>query len=337
MGRCHPMPFCEWSRNDWMKVHEFEEKRLLAVKIFYIFIIIFTIFGNILVLVATWREKKLHQPNKYLIACLAVADLLVGSLVIPLRLYRLHLTKTETFAISIHLHRFMFWIETMAITTSVYTMTIISFDRYLKISKSLQYRLRMTTSRLRKIIFVTGLFSASFSTYLTIPRAGSKTSLFVKDKKLLKEIQTALAVVGFFVPTIVMLVMYALIFIVAHKRQKMLRNGNLGQISNPLGQRTALRNDVKVIRMLFLVVGLFILCWGPFFTSWLLALYYPNFPDYDETSVSYWIRLEKINTAIMEILPMFNSMCNPIIYAWLDLTYRKAFKKLFQQMICRRN
>ena len=335
MGQCYPRPFCQWTRIDWMKVKEFEEKRVLAVKIFYIFIIIFTILGNILVLVATWREKKLHQPNKYFIACLAVADLLVGGLVVPLRLYWKTLPLKEKSAFSLHLHRFMFWIECSVITASVYTMTIISFDRYLKISKPLQYKSRMTTSRLRKIIFSICIFSASLATYITIPRAGSNKSINIKGNKLLKETQTTLAMVAFFVPTMVMLVMYVLIFTVAHKRHKMVRNGELGQTSNAREQRTALRNDLKVVSMLLLVVGVFIVCWGPFFTAWMLILYHPNFPDYDETSLSYWIRFYKISTVIQDILPMFNSLCNPIIYAWLDLTYRTAFKNLFQRIICR--
>ncbi|XP_028398878.1 pyroglutamylated RF-amide peptide receptor-like [Dendronephthya gigantea] len=113
--------------------------------------------------------------------------------------------------------------------------------------------------------------------------------------------------------------MYVLIFTVAHKRQKRLRNGGLGETFNVLDQRTAFRQDLKVIRMLFLVVGLFIICWGPFFIWWLL-------------SFNYWLRLRIIATTI-GILHKSNSLCNPIIYAWLDQTYRKAFKHLFQIMM----
>ncbi|CAB4036242.1 Dopamine receptor 2, partial [Paramuricea clavata] len=49
----------------------------LAEKNILIIFAICTILGNTLVLVATWRERSLHEPNKYFIACLAVADLLV--------------------------------------------------------------------------------------------------------------------------------------------------------------------------------------------------------------------------------------------------------------------
>jgi hypothetical protein len=59
-----------------------------------------------------------------------------------------------------------------------------------------------------------------------------------------------------------MLVMYVLIFHVAHKRQKMRRNGELGRIFNYPNQRTAFRQDLKVIRMLVVVAGVFILCRG---------------------------------------------------------------------------
>ncbi|XP_028398877.1 D(2) dopamine receptor-like [Dendronephthya gigantea] len=337
VAECVPRTLCEWTSNDWMKIAQFEEKRALAEKVIYIVIIIFTILGNTLVLVATWRERDLHQPNKYFIACLALADLLVGVFVVPLRLYKLYLTNETQASISIHLHRFMVWIDTSVITASIYTLTIISFDRYLKISKPLLYRSRITTSVSLKIIFVICIFSSSLATYVTVPRSGSDaTQLSASIQKQVKETQTILAIVSFFVPTIIMLIMYVLIFTVAHKRQKRLRNGGLGETFNVLDQRTAFRQDLKVIRMLFLVVGLFIICWGPFFIWWLLYLYYRRFIDYDNTSLSYWFRLRKIQTAIV-ILPLFNSLCNPMIYAWLDQTYRKAFKHLFHQLVCREN
>ena len=119
---------------------EFQKRFFLLYGIMLILITIFTILGNALILIVTWRERSLHQPNKYFIAFLAVADLFVGALVIPLKVYQLNLDTEQKNAMSVHLCRFFVWIDTFALTTSIYTLTFISFDRYLKISKPLQYK-----------------------------------------------------------------------------------------------------------------------------------------------------------------------------------------------------
>ena len=321
---------------------EYREQLYLAEKITIIILAIFTILGNTLVLVATWRERSLHEPNKYFIVCLAVADLLVGMILEPLRLYQLdsasHLVDFND--PNIHLCRFMAWLDTFALTASIYSLTFISFDRYLKMSKPLQYRSRMTTSKSLKIIFIIWFISTAFATYATTPHSGSRGILLTaigfgcpvdisKEKRFL----TLLAVSAFFLPTIVILIMYALIFVVVHKRQKMLRNGELGQTFNDRNQRSAFLQNLKTIRMLLFVVGVFIFCWGPFFIYALLWHYDPNFIDWDRLwkSSSYRRRINTITIVITRV-PYFNSVCNPIIYACLDRTYRLAFKNLFQRM-----
>jgi hypothetical protein len=67
-----------WTDSDRMKLITFRGKVVLANKFILIIFAISTTLGNTLVLVATWREANLHQPNKYFVACLAIADLLVG-------------------------------------------------------------------------------------------------------------------------------------------------------------------------------------------------------------------------------------------------------------------
>jgi hypothetical protein len=61
-----------WTDSDRMKLNAFGEKLELGEKIIIIMFAISTILGNTLVLVATWRVRSLHQPNKYFIASLAV-------------------------------------------------------------------------------------------------------------------------------------------------------------------------------------------------------------------------------------------------------------------------
>jgi NADH:ubiquinone oxidoreductase subunit K len=51
-------------------------------------IMLFTVCGNLLVIISVIREKKLRQQiSNYLILSLAVTDLIVGVYVIPIRIY----------------------------------------------------------------------------------------------------------------------------------------------------------------------------------------------------------------------------------------------------------
>ncbi len=48
---------------------------------------IFTVFGNVLVTVSVYRERTLHTVTNYFIVSLAIADIMVGILVMPLAVY----------------------------------------------------------------------------------------------------------------------------------------------------------------------------------------------------------------------------------------------------------
>jgi hypothetical protein len=323
------------TESEWVKFREFTKKLDLAETIIFIFIAIFTILGNTMVLAATWRERILHQPNKYFIVCLAVADLLVGIFVAPVKLYNYNIESR-----SVHLCRFIVWIDTIALTASIYSLMFISFDRYVKIRKPLQYRSTMTTSKSVKIIIIIWFISTAFASYAATPHSGSSGILVTRmdlcsyDDNKIKGFYTFLAVSAFFLPTVVILVMYSLIFIAVHKRQKMLRSGELSQTRNDQNQRSAFLQDLKAIRMLLIVVGVFILCWGPYFIYTLLVFYYPNFIELYSGSLNYMRRSVVVELVICT-LPYFNSLCNPVIYAYLDQTYRDAFKNQFQRMMCR--
>ena len=322
--------------SDLMKLDDFCNKLLLALKILYLFLTIPIIMGNTLVLLTTWRERRLHQPNKYFIACLAVADLLVGIFIGPVNFYQLSLDIETEINMSIHWYRFMVWIDTFALTASVYTLTFISFDRYLKISKPLQYISRMTTSKSLKVIFTIWLISVSFATYAATPDSGSWGILvrcilcYSSDTKKVQVFYTFLSANVFFIPAIVMIVMYVLIFVVAHKRHKMLRNGQLGEAR----QRNVLRRDLKVVRMLLVIVGVFVFCWFPKMIFNLLLIHKSNILFGNE-SLSHAISITMFGV-VSDLLPLLNSLCNPLIYACMDQIYREAFKRLFQQM-CRTN
>lgn len=47
----------------------------------------FTVFGNVLVVLSVWREKSLQSVTNYFIVSLAISDIMVAMLVMPLSIY----------------------------------------------------------------------------------------------------------------------------------------------------------------------------------------------------------------------------------------------------------
>ena len=151
---------------------------------------------------------------------------------------------------SVHLCRFSNWIDIFALTASIYLLSLISFDRCLKISKPLQHKSKMTTSKSLKIIFI--IWFITLATYAATPHSGSYGVLVGRsfcpfDTTKSKAFYTFLA---YFLPTGVISVIYTLIFVAAHKRQKMLQNGELGQTCDDRNKRTVFLRDLKAIQML---------------------------------------------------------------------------------------
>ena len=296
-----------------------------STTVFLFIIMILAIVGNLIVLAATWIERNLHQPSKYFIACLAVADLLVGILSCPFLLYK-HINKRSV--ASIYLCRFFIWIDIAAESVSIYTLTFISFDRYLKISKPLKYYSLMTTSKSFVVVCVVWLIGTVWATFGLFPYAG-KEVIYIDSIEGCRNdnviFYTASSIFAFIVPIIITLVMYVRILSIAHKRRRMARNGDLGQTNEVKNQRATFYQDLKNIRMLAIVVGTFILCFAPFFTLNVINYHYPGF-----FGGNNWVYV----STIIQLLPPLNSVCNPIIYACLDEKYREAFKRLYKSIRC---
>ncbi|KAL0156746.1 hypothetical protein M9458_047992, partial [Cirrhinus mrigala] len=64
-----------------------EEVKRNYYAMLYSLLILAIVFGNVLVCIAVLREKALQTTTNYLVVSLAVADLLVASLVMPWAVY----------------------------------------------------------------------------------------------------------------------------------------------------------------------------------------------------------------------------------------------------------
>lgn len=59
-----------------------------------------TVFGNVLVCLSVYSDRNLHTVTNYFIVSLAIADILVGILVMPLAVYVEVSKKTDRLAFS---------------------------------------------------------------------------------------------------------------------------------------------------------------------------------------------------------------------------------------------
>ena len=115
-------------------------KAVIAVVVSGI-IILATLFGNILTIVAIVKEDSLKKVGSSFIASLAVADLLVGVLVLPLRIVNaLTPWMMGNDIVCIMAVGNDLWFS----AASVFNIFCISIDRYIAISDPLHYKMRMT-------------------------------------------------------------------------------------------------------------------------------------------------------------------------------------------------
>ncbi|XP_042688024.1 D(2) dopamine receptor isoform X1 [Centrocercus urophasianus] len=182
---------------------------LLTLLIFVI------VFGNVLVCMAVSREKALQTTTNYLIVSLAVADLLVATLVMPWVVY-LEVVGEWRFS-RIHCDIFV-TLDVMMCTASILNLCAISIDRYTAVAMPMLYNTRYSSKR-RVTVMIAVVWVLSF--------AISSPILFGLNKADEKECIIAnpafvvySSVVSFYVPFIVTLLVYVQIYMVLRRRRK---------------------------------------------------------------------------------------------------------------------
>ncbi|KAG7225013.1 hypothetical protein INR49_014806, partial [Caranx melampygus] len=114
----------------------------------YSLLILAIVFGNVLVCLAVLRERSLQTTTNYLVVSLAVADLLVASLVMPWAVY-LEVVGGAWLFSRLYCNIFV-TLDVMMCTASILNLCAISIDRYTAVVMPVLYN---TTHRSRKRVF----------------------------------------------------------------------------------------------------------------------------------------------------------------------------------------
>ncbi|XP_071489025.1 5-hydroxytryptamine receptor 1D-like [Diadema antillarum] len=179
-------------------------------------IIVATIFGNMLILTAIRQHRPLQTPQNYLIASLAVADLMVGILVMPLSLSK------EVVVVWIFgpiLCDFWISLDVLCCTASILNLCMISLDRFWAITKPVIYPKYRKPRIMLIMIAIVWLLASIISISPLFGWQGKQEIDPTMCQISQHKIYTIFSTFGaFFIPMTIMMIVYARIFCEARKR-----------------------------------------------------------------------------------------------------------------------
>ncbi|NWW32662.1 5HT1D protein, partial [Panurus biarmicus] len=176
-----------------------------------------TILANVFVVITIFLNRKLHTPANYLIGSLAVTDLLVSVLVMPVSIAY---TVTHSWAFGQLLCDIWLSSDITCCTASILHLCVIALDRYWAITDALEYTKRRTAGRAALMIAVVWMISISISVPPFFWRQVKAPEEIVKCAVSTDQIfYTIYSTCGaFYIPTVFLLVLYGRIYVAARSR-----------------------------------------------------------------------------------------------------------------------
>lgn len=185
-----------------------------------------TVFGNSLVILAVIRERYLHTSTNYFVTSLAVADCLVGLVVMPFSALYEVLQNTWFFGTD--------WCDTwrsldvLFSTASILNLCVISLDRYWAITDPFSYPMKMTRNRAVVLIAAVWICSSVISfpaiVFWRAVRHGSMPEFKCTFTEHLGYLLFS-STISFYLPLLVMVFTYCRIYRAAAEQTKSLKLG----------------------------------------------------------------------------------------------------------------
>ncbi|XP_072579803.1 D(3) dopamine receptor isoform X2 [Vulpes vulpes] len=185
----------------------------------YCALILAIIFGNGLVCVAVLKERALQTTTNYLVVSLAVADLLVATLVMPWVVY-LEVTGGVWNFSRICCDVFV-TLDVMMCTASILNLCAISIDRYTAVVMPVHYQHGTGQSSCRRVaLMITAVWVLAFAVSCPLlfgfNTTGDPTVCSISNPDFV----IYSSVVSFYVPFGVTVLVYARIYVVLRQRRR---------------------------------------------------------------------------------------------------------------------
>ncbi|KAI5620058.1 alpha-1A adrenergic receptor [Silurus asotus] len=330
-------------------VYDVNIPKVVTMVVVFMLFVVFGVTGNVLVIMSVACHRQLRSVTHYFMANLAVADLLLSCVVVPLSASSEALGRWVLGRVLCGV-----WasLDVMCCTASIFNLCAISVDRWLAVSYPLRYPCLVTSGR--AIGAMVGVWVASVGISVG-PLFGWREPM--PDDESVCNVNEDLgytifsAACSFYIPLTVILVMYCKVYIVARSKARSLHDGQWhSDVKDGAGFRIHRGNaqrchaesrtedegsrkcctygalvklltfsrEMKAEKTLGIVVGCFVLCWLPFFLVLPISSIFPALRPSDTVfKITFW-------------LGYFNSCLNPIIYTCFSQEFKKAFQNVLK-------
>ncbi|XP_008068407.1 bombesin receptor subtype-3 [Carlito syrichta] len=301
---------------------------LCAIYITYAVIISVGILGNAILIKVFFKTKSMQTVPNIFITSLAFGDLLLLITCVPVDA-TLYLAEGWLFGrIGCKVLSF---IRLTSVGVSVFTLTILSADRYKAVVKPLERQpsnaILKTCAKAGCIWIMSMIFAlpeAIFSDVYAFQDSNKNMTFescasYPDSEKLLQEIHSLLCFLVFYIiPLSIISVYYSLIARTLYK----------STLNIPTEEQSHARKQIesrkRIAKTVLVLVALFALCWLP---NHLLYLYhsFTHQTPADPSAIHFVV------TIFSRVLAFSNSCVNPFALYWLSKTFQKHFKA---QLFC---
>ncbi|XP_071400111.1 alpha-2B adrenergic receptor [Centroberyx affinis] len=181
------------------------------------FMMILTIVGNILVIIAVLTSRSLKGPQNLFLVSLAAADILVATLIIPFSLAN---ELQGYWAFSSLWCEIYLALDVLFCTSSIVHLCAIALDRYLSISRPVSYGAKRTPLRIKAAIIVVWLISAviSFPPLLSLDKSDGGEEVCELNNERWYILYSTIG--SFFAPCVIMILVYVRIYQIAKQHTR---------------------------------------------------------------------------------------------------------------------
>ncbi|XP_076618082.1 RYamide receptor [Colletes latitarsis] len=288
--------------------------------ILYGSISILAIMGNFLIMWIIATTRHMQSVTNIFIGNLALADVVIALFVIP---FQFQAALLQRWNLPYFMCPFCTFVQTLSVNVSIFTLTAIAIDRHRAILKPLRAKPSKLTAK--KIIVGIWVLAAS----LAVPTAIAHRVTMIRNnqsdvgelKPYCRDINISKPLMTLYTGTLIVLQYLIPLSIISYVYARVVLKlwGNKAP-GNAEDSRDAnlLRNKMRVIKMLIIIVTLFAICWLPQQMYSIFQYLFPKITQYENIHYIWFF---------LHWLAMSNSCYNPFIYG----IYNKKFKMEIKQ------